>query len=104
INFLFKNVPQAFLTKKIAYREVAAPEIPRANFVALVETERAAPLRFRFLQSESGSWNKADAEALISQAVVADIARLSASGARLGERELKLSDMAVLVRSNEQAT
>ena len=63
-----------------------------------------ARLRFRFLESDDRLFNQAEAELQINRAVVADIARLKDSSARLANRPLKFGDMAVLVRSNAQAS
>jgi len=103
VNLLFERHPE--LGKGIEYRVVSAPEKPRAGFEELAGGE-AARLRFRYLRNDDPggkAFNQADAESAIRQAVVADIARLKAGGARLGTRELAYSDMAVLVRTNGQA-
>jgi exodeoxyribonuclease V beta subunit len=103
INALFEEVEKPFLMDEIEYRRVSAPKKPRDGFASLVEKMAMPPLRFRLLNTDSGTVNQTDAEELISDAVVADIARLKAGQATLGERPLKFGDMAVLVRSNRQA-
>ena len=104
MNLLFEKHPS--LGKDIDYRVVNAPEKPRAGFEEIT-TGEVARLRFRFLRNDdpgAKGMSQANAEHDISRAVVADIARLKAGGARLGARELKYGDMAVLVRTNAQAT
>ena len=103
VNKLFGSVPQPFLMEQIAYRPVNPPQKPREGFATLSETNPQPPLRFRLLQSNDGPLSHGDAEPLICRAVVADIARLKASGARFQNRPLRFGDMAVLVRSNAQA-
>lgn len=100
VNSLFGNVAKPFLVEQIAHRPVSPPLTPKKSFVEMIEGTSEAPLRFRWLDSP-GNQDKAERE--ISQAVVADIARLKASGAKLGNRPLAFSDIAVLVRSNAQA-
>ncbi len=99
-NALFANVSQPFLIPQIAHLPVSAPKVPKKSFVALQEVEAEPPLRFRWLEENH---HQSDAEDAISDAVVEDIVRVKASGARLGERPLAYGDMAVLVRSNAQA-
>jgi exodeoxyribonuclease V beta subunit len=105
VNLLFVEKPArpSFKLAEIKYRAVSAPEIPRAGSSALMGKNLPMPLQFRFLKSDGDSFNQENAEEAISLAVVADIARLAASGAQLGARELAFGDMAVLVRSNAQA-
>lgn len=103
INTLFTNVERAFFFEEIEYRLVSPAQKSREGFAELVETNPDGPLRFRFLRSEGKPFNQAEAETQISRAVVADIARLTASGPLLANRPLKFGDMAVLVRSNAQA-
>ncbi|HZC59264.1 MAG TPA: 3'-5' exonuclease, partial [Chthoniobacterales bacterium] len=103
VNTLFANVERPFLIEGIEYRPVRSPKKFREGFAELVETTPVGPLRFRLLQNAGKPYNQTEAELQISRAVVADIARLEASGAQLANRPLKFSDMAVLVRSNAQA-
>jgi exodeoxyribonuclease V beta subunit len=103
VNTLFTNVDRPFLIEGIEYRPVRPPKKSREGFATLIETTTVGPLRFRLLQSADKSYNQSDAEALINQAVVADIARLEASDSRLADGPLKFGDMAVLVRTNAQA-
>ncbi len=104
INLLFKKHPG--LGEGINYREVNPPEKPRPEFREITGGDEETRLRFRYLESrkEGGEFNKTDAELYIRQAVVADITRLKAAGMKLGGRELQFADMAVLVRSNAQAS
>jgi len=104
MNLLFEKHP-SLGRDEIQYHAVSPPEKPRAGFEELTGDERESRLRFRFLRSdeEGKGINQANAEESISRAVVADIARLKAGGAKLGTRELKYGDMAVLVRTNDQA-
>ncbi len=107
VNVVFENVAQPFLIEEIAYRPVKPPLTPRENFSLLQTDSPQPPLQFRFLEKPDPGGrpvNQATAESLISRAVVADIERLKESGARIGERPLSLRDMAVLVRSNRQAS
>jgi exodeoxyribonuclease V beta subunit len=103
INTLFINVERPFLTEGIEYRLVHPPKKLREDFAELVEPTPVGPLRFRLLKDADRSYNQTEAESQISRAVVADIARLEASGSKLANRPLKFGDMAVLVRSNAQA-
>jgi exodeoxyribonuclease V beta subunit len=103
VNALFTNVDRPFLIEGIEYRPVRPSKKSREDFASLIETTTVGPLRFRLLQNAEKPYNQFEAETLISQAVVADIARLEASGSRLGEDPLKFGDMAVLVRTNAQA-
>ena len=103
VNTLFTNVDRPFLIEGIEYRPVRPPKKSREGFAELVETTPDGPLRFRLLQNADKPHNQFDAESLINRAVVADIARLEASGSQLGNRPLKFGDMAVLVRTNAQA-
>jgi exodeoxyribonuclease V beta subunit len=103
VNTLFTNVDRPFLIEGIDYRSVRPPKKSREGFASLFETTTVGPLRFRLLQSADKPYNQYDAETLINQAVVADIARLEASGSRLADRPLKFGDMAILVRTNAQA-
>ena len=104
INTLFTNVNHPFLVEGIEYRPVRPPQKSREGFAELVETNPDGPLRFRLLKSDDEPFNQTEAESLINRAVVADIARLKASGSQLANRPLKFGDMAVLVRSNAQAS
>ncbi len=104
INTLFTNVDNPFLKEGIEYRPVRPPQRSPEGFAELVEINPDGPLRFRFLKSDDRPFNHSEAESLISRAVVADIARLKAGGSELANRPLKFSDMAVLVRSNAQAS
>jgi exodeoxyribonuclease V beta subunit len=104
INTLFSNVAQPFLIPGIEYRPVDPPKKSRQDFAELVETTSHGPLRFRLLENAEKPHTQGEAEPQIRRAVVADIARLEASGSRLGNRPLKFGDMAVLVRTNAQAT
>lgn len=104
LNLLFKREPSLGLG--IEYREVAPPEKPRPGFEELTGDGDSARLRFRFLEAGDGGGKaigQGEAKAFINAAVVADIARLKQSGARLGGRNLEFGDMAVLVRTNAQA-
>jgi exodeoxyribonuclease V beta subunit len=103
VNTLFTNVDRPFLIEGIEYRPVRRPKKSREGFASLIETTTVGPLRFRLLQRSDKPYNQFVAEALINRAVVADIARLEASGSRLGNCPLKFGDMAVLVRTNSQA-
>jgi len=104
VNALFTNVDRPFLMEGIEYRPVRPPQKSREGFAELVETNPDGPLRFQLLRSDDGPFNHGEAELQISRAVVADIARLKASGPQLANRSLKFGDMAVLVRSNAQAS
>ena len=103
INTLFTNVNRPFFVDGIEYRPVRPPQKSREDFAELLETNPDGPLRFRFLKSDDRLFNQGEAELQINRAVVADIARLKNSSARLAHRPLKFGDMAVLVRSNAQA-
>ncbi len=103
VNLLFGKHPS--LGGGIVYHEVHPPELPRHEFREISGGGEEARLRFRYLESEreGGEHNQTDAELLVRRAVAADIARLKAAGAKLGARELRFSDMAVLVSTNLQA-
>jgi exodeoxyribonuclease V beta subunit len=103
INALFSNVERPFSVEGIEYRPVRPSQKPREGFAELVETTLEGPLRFRLLSEVDGPFNQDTAEAEISRAVVADIARLKNSGAQLAGLPLTFGHMAVLVRSNAQA-
>jgi exodeoxyribonuclease V beta subunit len=103
VNTLFLNVDRPFLIEEIEYRPVGPPNKPRQDFAELVEKSPHDPLRFRLLEDADKAHNQGEAETQIGRAVVADIARLEASGSQLGNRRLKFGDMAVLVRTNAQA-
>jgi exodeoxyribonuclease V beta subunit len=103
VNMLFSNVERPFLITGIEYRSVSPPKKVRENFAELVETNPDGPLRFRLLKNADQPHTQGEAESQISCAVVADIARLEASGSQLANRPLKFGDMAVLVRTNAQA-
>ncbi|MBV8068425.1 MAG: exodeoxyribonuclease V subunit beta [Acidobacteriaceae bacterium] len=103
VNTLFTSVERPFLIEGIAYRPVRPSKKFREGFAELVGKDSDGPLRLRLLQNAAEPYNQADAELLISRAVVADIARLEAGGSLLGNRPLKFGDMAVLVRTNAQA-
>ncbi|MBV9300092.1 MAG: exodeoxyribonuclease V subunit beta [Verrucomicrobia bacterium] len=103
VNTLFTNVERPFLIEGIEYRPVHPPKKIRQGFAELVEPTPVGPFRFRLLRDAEKPYNQTEAELQISDAVLADIARLQASGSKLANRPLRFSDMAVLVRSNAQA-
>jgi exodeoxyribonuclease V beta subunit len=103
VNTLFSNVERPFLIEEIEYRLVGPPKKPREDFAELVEATSEAPFRFRLLEDADKPHKQGQAESQIRLAVVADIARLEASGSQLGNRRLKFGDMAILVRTNAQA-
>ena len=111
VNLIFGN-EDPFMVEEIAYRPVQPPEKPRNGFTVLIQEMPEAALQCRLIPANGDKGlSQGDSEALINQAVVAEIAKLKASGARLGRpggesehsRPITYGDMAVLVRSNAQA-
>lgn len=103
LNLFFAKSPP--FGNGIEYRPVAPPEKPRAGFAPLTGADRESRLRFRYLcyAENAKGITQGVAEEIVNDAVVADIARLHASGAKLGGRPVRFGDMAVLVRTNKEA-
>jgi exodeoxyribonuclease V beta subunit len=110
VNALFEGATRPFLLEEIPFQ----PAVPAPNFLPalVVEGDPPEPLRIRVLRrsaSDPGGrrgahhWGRATA----SRATAAEIARLlrlgDAGRARIGDRPLAGGDIAVLVRTNDEA-
>jgi exodeoxyribonuclease V beta subunit len=106
VNELFQQRENPFLLPGIASHEIRAGQNAQLTVLTNLSGTSAAPLQFRFVESsrdDGKSMNQAEATAAICQAVKDDIAKLKASGAKLGGRDIGFGDMTVLVRRNAQA-
>jgi exodeoxyribonuclease V beta subunit len=105
-NALFGANPRAFLLDGLDYRAVKPGAKPRPSFTDA--TEPRAPFQVWLLpKDEAGGWApRAEAMRRCTETTAAEIARLIREGGRgrihVGERGLRASDIAVLVRSHAQ--
>ncbi|MDF9391410.1 MULTISPECIES: exodeoxyribonuclease V subunit beta [Methylococcus] len=105
-NALFGANRRAFLLDGLEYRPVRPGAKPRPSFTD--PTEPRAPFQVWLLpKDEAGGWLlRAEAMRRCTDTAAAEIARLIQEGRagriRLGERVLRASDIAVLVRSHAQ--
>lgn len=103
VNVLFAQAPEPFVLSWIQYHEVHAPSDPKVK--RLTVNDEGKHLNFRLLESNKNrdEGKRRSPSELISQGLSNDIAALHESGAMIGERRLRYSDMAVLVRRYSQA-
>jgi len=104
INALFTQADAPFIFPEIQYHTVHPP--PKPIFDCLNSPEDASgALRFRLVSSPEDQTKPSQDRLtkLVSESVSADIVALHDSGALLGERPVRYSDMAVLVRKHRQA-
>jgi exodeoxyribonuclease V beta subunit len=104
INGLFTRTEEPFIFPEIQYHPVRAPATPTVDRLT---TAGAIPpaLSFKLVQSQEdrGTLNQEKLSDFIGESVSTDIAALHAAGVLVGERPLRYSDMAILVRSHRQA-
>ncbi len=117
VNTIFSGKKQAFVFAEIRYFESQSALGQGETDFVLDGEACEAPLKVWFLKREDGArgpMNKGDAEKRIPDAVASEIARLLNAGAEgharikgsrpgPGERPISPWDIAVLVRTNEQA-
>jgi len=112
VNTLFGNVKNPFVFNEIEYETADAPDGKKEQRFFRLERSDQAPLQLWFFNSSSAkgtgkSMGKEAAREWISRWVAGEISRLldlSAAGkAMLGDRALRKSDIAVLVRRNSEA-
>ena len=103
LNALFGANPRAFMQGGLDYTPVRCGPKPRTPLHEAAQPPRAALQLWQLPRDDDGQpLPKAEAVRLSLQACAAEIARLLASDARLGERALAAGDIAVLVRSHAQ--
>jgi len=111
VNTLFRLRQRPFLFEEIDYVE-AVPSSKQNIDHLEINGDRVAPLRFWYLEKDpeapkDGSISKTRARALFARAVACEVSRLirlgRAGGAVIGENPVKEKDIAVLVRTNEEA-
>jgi len=113
VNTVFENVDRPFVYDEIPFPSMAPPD-EKTTYESLRMGNDASesPMQMWFLDASkitgtAKALNKPAAKEMISKAVAAEISRLLASGmehqATVGERALKESDIAVLVRENSEA-
>lgn len=104
INGLFAQTEEPFLLPEIKYHDVRAPEEPTVDRLTGAGNVTTA-MDFRLIRSpeNQGRLTQDRLSELVSKYVSADIAALHQVGASLGDRPLRYSDMAVLVRRHSQA-
>lgn len=103
LNALFSANPHAFMLDALHYRPVRCGAKPRTPLLEPATPARAALQLWQLPHDAEGQpLPRAEAKRASLQACAAEIARLLASGARLGDRPLAAGDIAVLVRSHAQ--
>ncbi len=103
LNALFEANPQAFMLDGLDYTPVRCGPKRRTPLHESAQPPRAALQLWQLPRNDAGQpLPKAEAMRLSLAACAGEIARLLASGARLGERALAAGDIAVLVRSHAQ--
>ena len=111
VNTLFRLRQRPFLFEEIDYVE-AVPSSKQNIDHLEINGDRVAPLRFWYLEKDpeapkDGSISKTRARALFARAVACEVSRLirlgRAGSAVIGENPVKEKDIAVLVRTNEEA-
>lgn len=106
VNTLFARARAPFLLDQIGFSPVEAAKTTRMH----LGEAPVVPFRVLFYPREASSSAKAEtltkgaANRALPDAVAADIARLLASGATIQERPVCPGDIAVLARTNHQAT
>jgi exodeoxyribonuclease V beta subunit len=102
LNRLFSQTKNPFLFSDIQYHEVHSPPKPTVDCLTSAGDVTAAMI-FRVVRSLEGQTDLDKLRELVSECVSADIATLRDAGALLGNRPVRYSDMAVLVRKHSQA-
>ena len=103
LNALFGANPRAFMLDGLDYTPVRCGPKPRTPLHEAPQPPRAALQLWQLPRDGDGQpLPKAEAARLSLQACAAEIARLLADDARLGDRALAAGDIAVLVRSHAQ--
>jgi exodeoxyribonuclease V beta subunit len=104
INALFVQAEAPFIFPEIQYHEVHSPPKPTVAILTSAKGSSGA-LRFRLVNSPENQTRLSQDRLteLVSECVSADIATLRDTGALLGNRPVRYSDMAVLVRKHSQA-
>ncbi|MCP4105418.1 MAG: exodeoxyribonuclease V subunit beta [Desulfobacteraceae bacterium] len=111
VNSVFEKSDHAFVYDEIPFEKVEPAERKDIEFLT-VDDNSQAPLQLWFLNAEKLAGNekplrKSLAQKLIIKAVAAEISRLVFLGknnkAMLGDKPLRESDIAVLVRKNQEA-
>ncbi|MCP4137309.1 MAG: exodeoxyribonuclease V subunit beta [bacterium] len=110
VNRIFSRAKNPFLFNEIGFHPVEAPPAKEGEGL-LIGGKEEPPLNFWFIDEQYGESKgfvaKGRAEALVAEAVAAEISRLiSRTGpgkGTIGERDLEPGDIAVLVRANRQA-
>ncbi len=111
INKMFEHTGRPFVYEEIPYHTASSPETAERE-VLTVAGESDAPMRIWFVDASRHSESakpliRQTSHELITKAVAAEIARMLMLGgekkALLGERPLEEKDIAVLVRTNDEA-
>jgi exodeoxyribonuclease V beta subunit len=104
INGLFAQTSEPFIFPEIQYHEVSAPAKATVEHLTS-KSDTPAALSFRLIRppEDWGKLNQDKLSELVSKAVSNDIVSLHETGASVGERPLRYSDMAVIVRTHRQA-
>jgi exodeoxyribonuclease V beta subunit len=105
INGLFSQTKEPFIFPQIKYHEVRAPAKPMVDYLTSAGNIAAAAVNFRLIDAPEGQGRITQERLteLVSYSLSMDIAALHEAGASLGNRLLRYSDMAVLVRKHSQA-
>ena len=104
-NALFQQADRPFVFDWIDYHPVHAPAEPKVVPLRAGAGAPEAALRLRLIPApEPGKGlNQDEATPLVSAQLTSDMLELLGSGATLQDRPLRCSDLAVLVRKNDQA-
>ncbi|MEQ8763309.1 MAG: exodeoxyribonuclease V subunit beta [Planctomycetota bacterium] len=100
INALFGQSTAPFAIEEISYQPVEAA--PGAESSRLLDGAKTCAMQWWLIPEEVAN-RKPAAEAAVIRATCAEIVRLLEAKPRLGDGELQPRDIAVLVRTNEQA-
>ena len=106
VNALFQQTKHPFILPGISYHDIQPAPEPNLPLLTNLPKAAIAPLSFRTVKSMRATgepMNKAEATSQVCEAVAADMKRLQASGARLGDQAIRFEDMSVLVRTHAQA-
>ena len=113
VNTVFENVESPFVYKEIPFHPVIpAAEKKDHEFLCFNDGPSGSPLQLWYLDAGKitgtpKALSKSFARDMIAKAVAAEISRLLSQGKagtlKLGERNLRDSDIAVLVRQNSEA-
>ncbi|MCK5541128.1 MAG: exodeoxyribonuclease V subunit beta [Desulfobacterales bacterium] len=109
VNSIFTNQVNPFLYEKIGFHPVTAPEISENRL--FIDNKEAPSFQFLFLNKEKinadidkkGFITKTWANDNIPSIVAEDLAKLLNSDTFLQKRKIEPSDIAVIVRKNDQA-